>query len=147
VSSNSHRRGTDEGATAVETAIVISALCTLIIGILEFGMVFWQWHTMLLAVEQTGRYAMINNMSITATAAEQQMSLVISGTASGTPACMLTGATINPPTAGNICVYATTATGTSPDPNTILLTAVYAYNILGISGMLTLTSQGVFPLD
>lgn len=147
MSSNGQICGTDKGATAVETAIVISALCTLIIGILEFGMAFWQWHTMLLAVEQTGRYAMINNMSITATIAEQQMSLVISGSASGTPACTLTGTTINPPTAGNICVYATTATGTSPDPNTILLTAVYAYNVLGISGMLTLTSQGIFPLD
>jgi Flp pilus assembly protein TadG len=55
------RREWNEGATAVETAIIIAVLTTLIFGIIEFGMALWQSNTMLLAVEQAGRYVMINN--------------------------------------------------------------------------------------
>ena len=61
--------------------------------------------------------------------------------------CTLNGAVINLPNAGNICVYAAKTSGASPDPDTISLTAIYAYNVLGISGTLTVASQGTFPLD
>jgi hypothetical protein len=57
----------------------------------------------------------------------------------------LNSAVISPPDAGNICVYAAKTSGVSPDP--IALTAIYAYNVLGISGTLTVASQGTFPLD
>ena len=41
----------DEGATAVEAAVIISVLITLVFGIVEFGTAFWQWNTMMLAVQ------------------------------------------------------------------------------------------------
>jgi Flp pilus assembly protein TadG len=142
------RRGWDEGSTAVETAIVIAVLCTLIFGILEFGMALWQWNTMLLAVQQAGRYAMINNATITTTTAEQQIWNYITGTTSGTPSvCTLTKGSINPPKAGNFCVYASTAAGASPAPSTMTLTAVYAYDVLGLTGTFPVGSQGTVPLD
>jgi Flp pilus assembly protein TadG len=137
-------RSWDDGATTVEAAIIFSILITLIYGIIQFGLAFWQWNTMMLAVQQVGRYAMINNATVTAGAAETQMQNVLPSAS----VCTLSGGSaINPPTAGNLCVYASTATGTAPDPSTITLTAVYAYNFLGISGTFTVASQGTFPLD
>ena len=61
--------------------------------------------------------------------------------------CTLTGGNINTPTAGQICVYASTATGTSPNPSTMSLTAVYAYKVIGLSGAFKVTSQATVPLD
>ena len=55
--------GAEEGATAVETAIVLSAFLVLLFGIIEFGQIFWTWNTMLLAIEEGGRYAMVYNAS------------------------------------------------------------------------------------
>ena len=46
---------------AVEAALAIAALMFLILGSLQFGLVFWTWNTMLLAVEEAGRYAMLYN--------------------------------------------------------------------------------------
>src|SRR5438270_11791739 len=51
----------DEGATAVEGALIISVLIFLTFGIIEFGMALWAWNTMGLAVQDAGRYVMINN--------------------------------------------------------------------------------------
>jgi len=56
-----YRRGPEEGATAVEAAIIISVLITLILGAIEFGQAFWTYNTMLLAVEEASRYAMVYN--------------------------------------------------------------------------------------
>jgi Flp pilus assembly protein TadG len=55
------RLGWDEGSTAVEAAITLSLLSTLIFGIFDFGMALWQWNTMQTAVLHAGRYAMVNN--------------------------------------------------------------------------------------
>jgi hypothetical protein len=55
----SPRRGLDEGAVAVEAGITMSALLLLILGIIQFGLSYWTWNTMLLAVEEAGRYAML----------------------------------------------------------------------------------------
>jgi Flp pilus assembly protein TadG len=127
------RRGWDDGATTVEAAIIFSVLITLVFGIIQFGLAFWQWNTMMLAVQQVGRYAMINNTA-TAGDAETQMQNIL-----------CSASCVCPQTAGNLCVYATTATGTAPDPSTITLTATYAYSLLGIPGAFTVTSQGTFP--
>ena len=61
--------------------------------------------------------------------------------------CSLNSAVINPPNAGNICIYAAKTPGVYPDPYIIALTAIYAYNALGISGTRTVASQGTLPLD
>jgi Flp pilus assembly protein TadG len=45
---------------AVEASITLSILLLLIIGSVEFGRAMWTHHTMLLAVQEAGRYAMIS---------------------------------------------------------------------------------------
>ena len=54
-----HRRSWDEGAATVETAITLFLLLSLILGIIEFGTALYSYNTMQLAVEQAGRYAML----------------------------------------------------------------------------------------
>ena len=69
-----HRRNRarrrDEGTAAVEAAFIAPILFLAILGIVEFGIALWQWNTMLLAVEQAGRYAMINYKTVTPALAE-----------------------------------------------------------------------------
>lgn len=54
-------RRSQEGATAVEAALVISAFMLLVFGLVQFAEIFWTWNTMMLAIEEGGRYAMIYN--------------------------------------------------------------------------------------
>src|SRR5438309_184268 len=84
------RRGWDEGAVAVEAAVTLSALLLLIFGIIEFGTAFWQWNTMLLAVEQAGRYAMVHRATCGTSCVETQMQAVLGG-ASRAPVCTIAG--------------------------------------------------------
>ena len=55
------RRGGEAGSVAVEMAVTLSAFLFLILGVIQFGIVFWNWNSMLLAVEEAGRYAMLHN--------------------------------------------------------------------------------------
>jgi hypothetical protein len=51
----------DHGSAAVESSIILSALLLLLVGSIEFGRVLWTGNTMLLAVQEAGRFAMISN--------------------------------------------------------------------------------------
>jgi Flp pilus assembly protein TadG len=127
--------GWDEGATAVEAAIALFALVLLLFGIIHFGYALWQLNTMMLAVEQAGRYAMINNQSTTLISdAESQMQAV------------LTTATVcTTPSAGHVCVNATTTAGPPP---TMTLTAAYNFNLIApFIPAFTMKSQALVPLD
>jgi Flp pilus assembly protein TadG len=53
------RLGGEAGTAAVEAAFTISVLLLLIIGSAEFARAFWTYNTMVLAVEEAGRYAMV----------------------------------------------------------------------------------------
>jgi Flp pilus assembly protein TadG len=154
------RRGWEEGATAVETAITISLSLALVFGIIGFGMALWQANTMALAVEEAGRYVMVNNNTCnTADCAETRMKNTLSSygglvTPANSGICQGAPPNLTAPSPGNICVYATAPTGANPQ--TMTLTAVYAYsNIIVPSGLLagvlsgpfTSTSQATFPLD
>jgi len=135
------QRGWDEGATAVEAALIISVFVFLIFGILEFGMALWNWNTMVLAVEDAGRYVMVNNATPSATLeanAVSQMQTTLA-TAPGT-----VSTTCTTPTADQICLSASTTAGT---PSTMTLTAAYGFKVIGLSPTYTLTSQATFPLD
>src|SRR6201981_4268184 len=57
----SRHPGSEQGATAVETALVMSTLLLLIFGAIEFGQAFWTYNTMVLAIEEAGRYAIVFN--------------------------------------------------------------------------------------
>src|SRR5215471_20820062 len=89
------RRRWDEGAAAVEAAFVLPVVFLFVLGIVQFGMALWQWNTMLLAVEQAGRYVMVNNTTCDVTCAETQMQAVLSSASVCTT-----------PTSGQICVSA-----------------------------------------
>src|SRR5215472_5457950 len=120
------RSGWDEGATAVEAAIVFSLLFSLVFGIIEFGMALWQWNTMELAVLQAGRWAMINNSDANLVSdTESQMTSVLSN---ATVSCPLPSS----PAAGSSYVCATTATTSTPP--TMSLSAVYGYSVFGLTG-------------
>jgi Flp pilus assembly protein TadG len=123
----------EEGAAAVEAALILPILILAILGIIEFGTAFWQWNTMLLAVEQAGRYVMVNNTSCGVACAETQMQSVLSGASVCTT-----------PAAGQVCVSASTSAGT---PSTMTLTAAYSFNLLALFNPFTITSQGTVPLD
>jgi len=127
------KRG-EEGAVAVEAAIILSSLVILIFGIIEFGAAFWQWNTMLYAVEQAGRYVMVNNTTCnTAGCAETQMQTI------------LTSATVcTTPTAGQICVSATPSLAATPP--TMTLTAAYNFDLVPLWGF-TMQRQATVPLD
>ena len=124
------KRRWDEGAAVVEAALVLPLLFLLILGIVQFGTAFWQWNTMLLAVEQAGRYVMVNNASCDASCAESQMQAVLSGASVCTA-----------PTSGQMCVRASSANGS------MTLSAAYGFSPVAFLQPFTITSQGTVPLD
>jgi Flp pilus assembly protein TadG len=134
------QHGWEEGATAVEAALIISVLVFLIFGIIEFGMTLWNWNTMVLAVGDAGRYVMINNACDTTCAVGQMQTTL--ATAPGT-----VSTTCTTPAADQICLSANTTAGTAPNPSTMTLTAAYGFKVIGLSPTYTLTSQAAFPLD
>jgi Flp pilus assembly protein TadG len=129
------RRRWDEGAAAVEAALVLPLLFLFIFCIIEFGRAVWQWNTMLLAVEQAGRWAMINNADTNlVTDVENQMQLVLPSAAVCTPP---------PPGQTSVCAIKSSA-GT---PLTLTLTAAYNFSPVAFFSPFTITSQGTVPLD
>jgi Flp pilus assembly protein TadG len=136
----SSRRRWDEGAAAIEAALVLPVLFLAVLGIVEFGMAVWQWNTMLLAVEQAGRYVMVNNSTCDVACAETQMQSVLSSAAVCTT-----------PTSGQICVSATCSNPTTCTPTTasttMTLSAAYSFNLLSLFTPFTITTQGTVPLD
>ena len=57
-------RRSDEGSVAVEAAVTLSVLLFLLLGSVQFGLVYFAWNTMLLAAEEAGRYAMLYNACV-----------------------------------------------------------------------------------
>jgi Flp pilus assembly protein TadG len=51
----------EQGAAAVEASFTLSVLLLLILCSVEFGRALWTQNTMLLAVQEAGRFAMISN--------------------------------------------------------------------------------------
>jgi len=131
------RFGWDEGSTTVEAAITLSLLSTLMFGIFDFGMALWQWNTMQTAVLHAGRYAMVNNASITAATAEAQMQVVL-------PSASISCPLPNSPAAGTWSVCASQSAGTPP---TMSLSASYGYSVIGLVGPFKVTAQATVPLD
>ncbi len=51
----------NRGATAVEMALVLPMFFLFVFGIVEMGRAYWTLHTMQMAVDEAGRYVMIND--------------------------------------------------------------------------------------
>ncbi|TCS64018.1 TadE/TadG family type IV pilus assembly protein [Varunaivibrio sulfuroxidans] len=73
----------NRGATAVEFALVAPVFLMFVLGLVDFGRVYWIKSTMQYAVEQTARYAMVNptatNTTLTTYAVSQVNGLDPSG--------------------------------------------------------------------
>jgi TadE-like protein len=65
------RGSAEAGTTTVEAGVTVSFLLLLIFGTVEFGQTFCTYNTMLLAVEQAGRYAMVNHQGLPDTCGAQ----------------------------------------------------------------------------
>ena len=125
-------RRSEGGATAVEMAVVLMAVILLILGMIEFSIAYWNMHTLLLAVEEVGRWVMVNNTTVTTVAAQTRMQQYLPAASS----------ICTTPSAGQYCVSATASNGR------MTLIASYGYNVIGITGSpLILKSQNTVPLD
>jgi Flp pilus assembly protein TadG len=125
-------RRSEGGATAVEMAVVLMAAILLILGMIEFSIAYWNMHTLLLAVEEVGRWVMVNNSTVTTAAAQTRMQQYLPAASS----------ICTTPSAGQYCVSATASNGQ------MTLIASYGYNVIGITGSpLILKSQNTVPLD
>ena len=125
-------RRSEGGATAVEMAVVLMAVILLILGMIEFSIAYWNMHTLLLAVEEVGRWVMVNNTTVTTAAAQTRMQQYLPAASS----------ICTTPSAGQYCVSATASNGR------MTLIASYGYNVIGITGSpLILKSQNTVPLD
>ena len=60
-----------DGAAAAEAALIMAVLLLLVAGSIEFARALWTNNTMLLAVEEAGRYAMVHNQAVPAACGAQ----------------------------------------------------------------------------
>lgn len=134
----------EEGSAAIEAAFILPLLFMFVFGIIEFGIALWQWNTMLLAVEQAGRYAMVNNNS-TSFPACTITSPTLAGCAQQQMTNMLSGSSVcTSPSAGKICVN---ASRNATSPPTMTLTANYSFTFFGLVSPFTIASTNTVPLD
>lgn len=138
------RRGKEEGSAAVEAALVLPILLLFIIGSVEFGRALWTYHTMLLAVEEAGRYAMVYGASpnlLSSASCPNVTTVTLSNCAVAKANAYLaayggTGVTVSP------------SEDSSTPPN-LTITATYPFNFVtpGLLpyGPITLSSQVTVP--
>jgi Flp pilus assembly protein TadG len=140
-----HRRrripGSEEGATAVEAALVLSAFLGMLLVIVDFAQAFFIWNTLQLVVGQASRYVIVQNgipgSSCDTTCANTALQTAISSASICTT-----------PTAGQYCVNATcnpsSCSSTTSTP-IMTLSALYGYNFGGLYTS-TLTGQITVPI-
>jgi Flp pilus assembly protein TadG len=79
------RSSSEDGTATVEAGVTISVLLLLIVGTVEFGQALWTSNTMLPAVEEAGRYAMVYNQGPPDTCGAQSQAPRWCPTLSNTP--------------------------------------------------------------
>jgi Flp pilus assembly protein TadG len=144
-------RGAEEGSAAVEAGVVMPVLLLLVVGSFELGHVFWTHNTMLLAVEEAGRYAMTYRHGSAATCAAQSQAVncpAPSDTALANCSASRAEQIMSAYQAPNINVSASEDTTTSP--STITVCASYSFEFIASRllpyGPLNLTSRVTVPL-
>ena len=145
------RLGAEEGATAVEAGVIMSVLLLLIVGSVEFGRAFWTYNTMLLAVEEAARYAMVYNHGPPGTCIAQSQASqcpTLSNTPLANCSAQRVQEVMSAYQAPNIGVSVKEDTAVSPATMTIC--GSYSFGFLTPRllpyGPLTLTSQVTVPL-
>jgi hypothetical protein len=145
------RYGEEEGTATVEAGAVVSVLFLLIAGSVEFGRAFWIYNTMLLAVEDAGRYAMTYNHGAMVICKPQSQALYCP-TLSNTPLADCAAARaqqiLSAYEAPNVGV--SVMEDTSSSPTTITVCASYSLDFISPQllpyGPLHLTSRVTVPL-
>jgi len=143
--------GAEDGAAAVEAGISMSVLLLLIVGSIEFGRALWTYNTMLLAVEQAGRYAMVYNQGPPVTCGAQHQAPrcpTLSNTPLANCSAELAQQVLSSYQAPRIGVSVTEDTASSPATMTICTS--YSFNFLAPEllpyGPLNLTHRVTVPL-
>jgi Flp pilus assembly protein TadG len=141
----------EEGSVAVEAAITISVLLLLIVGSVEFGRALWTYNTMLLAVEEAGRYAMVYSHDPVETCSAQSQASqcpIFSNTPLANCSAARAQQILSAYRAPSIGVSVNEDTTSSPATMTIC--ASYSFDFLAPQllpyGPLNLTSQVTVPL-
>lgn len=134
--------GSEEGATAVEAALVLSVFVGIVLAIVDFAQAFFVWNTLQLVVGQASRYVIIQNgipggSGCDTTCAQTALQRAISSAAVCTT-----------PTADQYCVNATCnpsscSSTTSTPTATMTLSALYGFKF---GGLYTLTGQITVPI-
>jgi Flp pilus assembly protein TadG len=144
--------GPEEGAAAVETSLIIGVLLLLVFGSIEFGTAFWTYNTMLLAVEEAGRYAMVTHSHGPSVACEAQRPALHCPVPSDTPLANCSAARAQQVLAayrvGHVEVSVDQDTTTMPNTVTICASSSFGFiapNLLPY-GPLDLKSQVTVPL-
>jgi Flp pilus assembly protein TadG len=141
-------RWSEEGATAVEAALVISAFMLLVFGLVQFGEIFWTWNTMMLAIEEGGRFAMVYNPT------SNPNGLAASGCTVASPTlatCAVAQANATLATYPSLSVTVSCTAGCTGTPTTMTLQGTFTFNFVAPNflpyGPITMTRQLTVPLS
>ena len=145
------RRSSEAGSAAVEASVTISALLLLIVGTVEFGQAVWTSNTMLLAVEEAGRYAMVYNQGPLDTCGAQSQAPrcpILSNTPLANCSAARAQRVLSAYKAPNIDV--SVREDSTSSPATITICASYSLDFVPLQllpyGALNLTRQVTVPL-
>ena len=130
------RRGWDEGATAVELALILSLLMMLMVGIIEFAVGFWRWNTMLVVVHDVGRYVMVKSGSGSTCNEDCAKLQLVDRLTEASLSC----ADPANPSPGQMCVNAATS------GNSMVLSATYGFDFLA-SVPFRLSASTTVPME
>jgi len=141
----------DEGAAAVEAGIIISVLLMLIVGGVEFGRALWISNTMLLAVEDAARYAMVYSHGLPETC-EAQSQASLCPTLSNTPLANCSAERVQQVLSAYQApsIDVSVNEDTTSSPATVTICASYSFDFAAPQllpyGPLSLTRQITVPL-
>jgi Flp pilus assembly protein TadG len=136
-------RGSEDGATAVEAALVLSLFIGVVLTIVDFAQAFFIWNTLQLVVGQASRYVIVQtsipnppgSASADCPPAGSAISCAISALTTLLPGA--SASCVAPPTPGQYCVNASCTT------TSCNLSALYGFNFVGTY---TLTGQITVPI-
>jgi len=141
-------RRSDEGAVAVEAAFVITAFVLLIFGLFQFAEIFWAWNTMILALGEGGRYAMVYNPINFPSGPPASSCTLASPTLAN---CAVAQANAALATYPSLTVSVSCTAGCTGTPTTITLQGTFTFNFfvpqLLPYGPITMTQQLTVPLS
>ena len=145
-------RRSQEGATAVEAVLVISGFMLLVFGLVQFAEIFWTWNTMMLAIEEGGRYAMIYNPTNYPNFPNAPPAAV---SCSATPAtlanCAVAQANATLATYPSLSVAVSCTAGCTGTPATMTLQGTFTFSFVSPQllpyGPITITRELTVPLS